>query len=116
MARKQATLIPIGKFMDNASERGQAIAIAKRYERLVQRIIADGSVTTVSAMEHAACRRVLADLVGATATQRDVHDTERPVIQLSLDAPPPDEPSLIRPPRFQTTRPIIGLTNRSTDE
>lgn len=66
MKKRSVTFIPNGKWVDNVVERDHAIGLAKRYERLLERI-SDGGDLHEPHLHHEwqACRRLLAELVGA---------------------------------------------------
>ena len=68
---KRSALISNGKFIDNMTERDTAIGLAKRYERVLQRV-ADGEDLHELPLhdEWQRCRRHLAQLVGAKPTHR----------------------------------------------
>ena len=72
---KRPTLVTNGKFVDNMAERDTAIGLAKRFERVLQRVSAGEDLHDAHLHdEWQRCRRHLAQLVGA-----------RPIIQLSKE-------------------------------
>ena len=68
---KRPTLIDAGKFISNAMERDRALNLAKRYERLFDKIMRDGEVHQMHHLEHDACRNQLADWLGVREQRRD---------------------------------------------
>jgi len=75
MVAKKITFITNGKWVDNVTQRDHAIGLAKRYERLLERISDGGDLHEVHLhAEWQACRRHLAQLVGARPA-RELHPT-----------------------------------------
>lgn len=83
MGKKKVTFITNGKWVDNVVHRDQAIGLAKRYERLLERI-SDGADLHDVIINHEwqACRRHLAELVGARPN-RELHPT---ITKVTADA------------------------------
>jgi len=95
VGKRSVTFIPNGKWVDNVVQRDQAIGLAKRYERLLERVSDGADLHDVDVHhEWQACRRHLAELVGAKPA-RVLHPT---VTRSTADAEWSEPPLPFVPP------------------